>query len=71
LECDIDRSLEITYCAADILEVMIQPKNGIAHTYLKLLNRYFSDSGIGRSERQSTVLINDFKPLWAIKRSMN
>jgi hypothetical protein len=23
LECDIDRSLEMTYCAADILEVLI------------------------------------------------
>ena len=26
LECDIDRSLELTYCASDILEVLVSPK---------------------------------------------
>ena len=68
-ECDVDRTLELTYCVSDILDVLITPKNGVAHTYVKMLHQYLNESG--KSENASGVVLSDFKPLWAIKRSMN
>ena len=71
INCMIDRQVEVTYCPQDILDTLLCQQSSLVQKYFEANETISALDSIGRDTNQQTgINIIDFKPLWAIRKSL-
>jgi hypothetical protein len=70
VSCLVDRPLEVTYCAQDILDVLLAKDCGLIQSFYSATAGILRQQSIGSTSDNEQFQIIDFKPLWAIRQSL-
>lgn len=70
VQCLVDRPVEVTYCVKDVIDVLLTNHGSMLCQYFSAFKRINCLNAIGSVAKNKQVKIIDFKPLWAIRRSM-